>query len=233
MTVFDNASFVLLADGWGELIGILALFAFYVIGAVIKKFSGSGEEPESETSYAVELAKKRAKERQAAAQQARLERARHQSSQTSVPQSEWDSVQEAKRKKLEQLRQRAKQPPAAARPVPKPVMQHPKFINMQQKTQEFLSRQAEKMQSAMMPPQQPKKQHRPPEVYTAAPEPPKRILNKIKQGKPEPVKMQAIPSGPLNMLLREPNELRKAIMLKEILDKPVALRKGWNFDSDV
>jgi len=226
---------MLLADGIGDLIWLLLVFGFYAVGAIIKKFGGDVKEKEgTNTSYAVELAKKRVKERQAI-EQARLAQVRRQANKNYTSQSEWDRMQETKRQKLEQLRRHSLRPQTKAAPKPAsppariPPIEHPEYrrapqpplqrpLNMPERSQYF--------QKLSIESQSPK-HVRPREIYQAVPEPVKQVVKKIRKDKSEPVILQAIPTRPLNILLKQPNELRSAIILKEILDKPVALRQDW------
>ena len=220
----------MLAEGWSELIGVLVLFGFYAIGAIAKWAANRAEgEPDEEKSRAVELAKKYAQQRKA--QQTHKARSDTGRRPQYDKQSQWDQLQAMKRRRLAQLREQADRlqetvkKPVAARPRPKPqpkqVRPHPEY-----------ARDAE---SRKLRPVRPPNPFGPQPTRMPAPEQPsvKTAPNKT----PKPLVREKIPvhveitktrqPHPLDAYLKDPGQLRSAIVLKEILDKPVALREEW------
>jgi len=224
-----------LAEGWSELIGVLVIFGLYAAGAIAKMFSNRKRDSEtdksSESSYVVELAKKRTRQRQ---EQARIQHA--QAAQASVrkprPVSEWDRTQEAKRRRREQLRQQTKQqkPAQPARtyqqqkPAPKPVRRPQPARTMTDYMQEawtaITSGQMQAQAPRTVETRQPKRQPVP-----------QRVQNTAKVAKLSKRLTTEVPAATqsrlLENVLKSPQDLRTAIVLKEILDKPVALRANW------
>lgn len=237
MSGFNDIPFRLLADGWEELIGIIVIFGLYAAGALTKMFSkrkGSQEEGKSkEPSYLVELAKKHATQQQQ--EQARMKQARRDSAQAYGPLSEWDRLQEMKRQRLAQLHEQTKPP---SKPVQTPAVgyQRPKpapkpEVNRPQTMQEYL----QEAWTAITNPQPqpiPRQVLQKPTKRNSIPMP-QPVKAAAKHAKPSKRLMPATtikaisPSRPLDMYLKNPYELRSAIVLKEILDKPVALREEW------
>jgi hypothetical protein len=229
MSGFNDVPFRLLADGWEELIGIIVIFGLYVAGALTKMFSkrkGSEEGESKEPSYVVELAKKRARQRQ---EQARMKQARRDSAQAYGQVSEWDRLQEMKRQRMARSRGQTTQPPkpvqtqAPAYEPPKPAA--PKPVRQPQTVQEYLQ---EAWTVITGPQPQPISRQVP--QSKPMPQPVKPAAKRAKSSKrlmPATTTKAVASSRPLDMYLKNPYELRSAIVLKEILDKPVALREEW------
>ncbi len=217
MMSWMNSSLAMLAEGgWSDLIGIIVLVGIYAVGALVKAVSNrsaeSKEDAESK-NRAVELAKKYAQKRQSATDK----------------QSEWDRMQEIKRHRQAQLREHGKQ---TAGPVSVPiyreeeksVSQHipvsstPEFIPpaKQQKVQIF--------QQYMETLQQQKKAVQPPRPKAQTV---KAAAKAVKQLRKPPITAEPPTVRPLDQYLRNVGDLRAAIILKEILDKPVGLRENW------
>lgn len=219
MMSWMNSSLAMLAEGgWSDLIGIIVLVGIYAVGALVKAVSNRANESKEDAeskNRAVELAKKYAQKRQSAADK----------------QSEWDRMQEIKRRRQAQLREHGKQ---TAGPVSVPiyreeeksVSQHipvsstPEYVPpaKQQKVQIF--------QRYMETLQQQKKAAQPPrslpktQTVKAAAKPAKHL-------KKPPITAIQPTVRPLDQYLRNNSDLRAAIILKEILDKPVGLRENW------
>lgn len=232
MTVLCDIPFGVLADGWEELFGLLVLFGVYVVGAIIKFFNkraaGGEETGNTESSYLVELAKKRTQQRQA--RQSRLEQRRGQQ-QGSL--SEWDRAQAMKRQRAAQLRDRVKKPPKqpalppAAYQQPKPAPEPPV-----QRTKPPAIPTYQEVWAALQGKQPQRRQPQPHRVsrpgQKPVPQPVKAAAKPAKPSKRLPAVAAPVATArPLERILDNPNELRSAIILKEILDKPVALREGF------
>lgn len=220
---FDEIRTALLAEGgWSELIGVIVLVGIYAIGAIAKVVSNRSEESKEDAQSkqrAVELAKKYAQDRHAQ----RTAPKRHPDTL-----SEWDRKQELKRRRQEL--QAVKQP---SEPVSVPVF-----------------RESE------MPFQQPKMVSPTPELMPSAESPKPAIFHQFMEAiqqrqqaarqtqpipKPKPVtagkpakalKQRTVAETapavrPLDQYLRNVGDLRAAIILKEILDKPIAMREDW------
>jgi hypothetical protein len=227
--------FSMLAAGWGELLWVVFIFGIYAVGAISKLFTnrkGAGDQESTpQTAYVVELAKKRARQRQ---EQARLQQVK-QASQTSLrkpkPLSEWDRVQEAKRLKREQLRQKPQQPFKSAQsfvPANQQAGMEPRSTRRSQPAQTLtgIMQEAWTAITSQQMPSKPIQQTRP------ARQPiPQSVRRSKKISKPAklstPAEPEMFPQRPLESFLKSPQDLRAAIVLKEILDKPVALRENW------
>jgi hypothetical protein len=219
---FDEIRTALLAEGgWSELIGVIVLVGIYAAGAIAKMVSNRSDESKEDAQSkqrAVELAKKYAQER-------RSQRAapRHPDKMT-----EWDRMQELKRRRQD------RQPEKPSELVSVPV---------------FRERE--------MPFQQPKMVSPTPELMPSAESPKTAIFHQfmeaIQQRQPAAQQPQSIPKPnivkpavksskpikrrtvaetplavrPLDQYLRNVGDLRAAIVLKEILDKPIAMREDW------
>ena len=216
-SLFDGQFFLLAEGDWSRLIGVIVVVGFWIISAAAKMWSknASGEDDEAErTSRAVELAKKYAKQKQSQAKPAR----------NSEFMSEWDRRQEMKRlQRMAQLRKREIQPPKPVKPaVVPPIPKQPKPIPTV-KSPEFkpVSQLARIRQYArqVKTQQQPPRPVSVPQTYKT-PRKKKPVTHK-KSAAAATIKTS---SHPLHVLLKHPDQLRSAIVLKEILDKPIALR---------
>jgi hypothetical protein len=217
--------FVLLAESdWSRLIGVIVIFGFWVISALAKMWanrsSDGDDEANEKTSQLIELAKKYAKQRQTQSQQRRPVR-------NNEFTSEWDRRQEMKRQRQAQLHERRNQSPKpvkipAVPAIPKPARQVPaenvpdfKPVGSQL---DRIRQYAQQLNIQKQPP-------RPisaPRTHKAAG---KKHATAHKKSAAAPTTTTF--SHPLHVLLGYPDQLRSAIVLKEILDKPIALREDW------
>ncbi|MBL7214276.1 MAG: hypothetical protein ISS71_01220 [Phycisphaerae bacterium] len=229
--VFDKP-FVLLADGdWSRLIGIIVIFGFYAIGAVAKmwaKHSSGGEDEDGtkETSQAVELAKKYAKQKQ-------TQRSQPKPTRNNEFMSEWDRRQEIKRQRLAQLHEQGKpvepvkipavpQQRQKPQPAPKQAVQNSEYINVPDFQKAWALNLPKQPGRQKKPIIQPPKLSPTPQTFRAAAKPAKSRSHK----KPA-VAETPPPTRPLDIFLKDSDALGSAILLKEILDKPIALREEW------
>lgn len=219
----DEIRTALLAEGgWSELIGVIVLVGIYAIGAIAKMVSSRSEESKEDAQSkqrAVQLAKKYAQDRQTQ----RTAPKRHPDTL-----SEWDRKQELKRRRQEP--QAVKRP---SEPVSVPVFresempfQQPKMVRL---TPE-LTPTAESSKPAIFHQFMEALQQRQQTVRQTQPIP-----------KPKPVTAGKLPKTikkrtaaetapavrPRDQYLWNPADLRSAIIFKEILDKPIALREDW------
>jgi hypothetical protein len=220
---FDEIPTALLAEGgWSELIGVIVLVGIYAAGAIAKMVSKRSDESKEDAQSkqrAVQLAKKYAQERQS-------QRAapRHPDTMT-----EWDRMQELKRRR--QGRQPEKQP---SEPVSAPAFrerempfQQPKMVSptpeLMQSAEspkpaifhQFMEAIQQRQQAAQSPQSIPK------------PKTVKPVAKLAKVTKKRPAAETAPMIRPLDQYLRNAGDLRAAIVLKEILDKPLAMREDW------
>ena len=221
MALFDSHFNLLAKGGWTELIGVIVVFGFYVVGAVVKMLANRSKTDDKEgsgTSKAVELAKKYVKQRQTQ-QQTRQREVRN-----NEFTSDWDRRQELKHQRLPQHRglgeMQPQQPePVKMVPVPKQQQQSPRPKVTRQIPQ---YREVSALNRAMQAAKQKK-------VINKQPLPPVRQTyqksRRVVKTKEIPVAKIIKTPKPLDVLLKHPSQLRAAIILKEILDKPIALRE--------
>ena len=203
-----------------RLIGIFVIFGFYAIGAIAKMLanrSKTDDGEKSETSAAIELAKKYARQRQLKQQ------ARPASTKRNEFVSDWDRLQEMKRQRLAQHRGLEKMP--RQQPQTEPVAMVP--VQKQPPPMPPVSQQVPKYQElnrVMQAAQQKKVIRR--QSTSSVKQTYKKVAKPVKSQKMPVDKMTKTPRA-LDVLLRHPNQLRSAIILKEILDKPIAMRETF------
>ena len=225
----------ILADGsWGDLIPLL-LFLGVTIGGAIFRAMGKGSDSEKQdesTQKLIEMAKryKAMKEtgRQTNVPKERLPYARTatESDRRSGTLSEWDRRQQEKKQLAQQRQARFDKPRYVPKKTKPPVIKPPEEIPVA-----FAVPQARPVRQPQMPQirrpkraAQPTIKQKPPAIPKAYPvaipvtskKPAKRITRKTETAKPEGTSLKS--------LLKKQNSLRTAILLKEILDKPIALR---------
>ncbi len=228
----------LLADGGlEELVPLLIFVGISVVGAIIRASKGSdAEEKQNEsTQKLIEMAKryKAMKEtgREPDVPKETLPYARTATEADRKPAtlSEWDRRQREKKQQVQQRQTRLDRPRYVPEKQKTPVANPPEEIPVA-----FAVPQAKPVRRPKMRPQIPQKGRpkratqqtikKPVAIPTAYP-----VAKSAKAGKRhEPVKRKTettMPAGTsLKSLLKKPKSLRTAILLKEILDKPIALR---------
>jgi hypothetical protein len=237
MNLLLLGQFGVLAEGWGQLIGVIAVVGFYVFSAIVKKIGESGqsdEEKEKARQAARRIHEQIAKGKTAAqveeANRRRLERklpyAKAVKNRESM--SEWDRQQEEKRQRLTQSRQnelrgrpgepvtqknariQIETPPAPPIPVAQAIDEDAEELKRQQYYAKAQRAQQVRRRSQMQAQQVAAKSTR-----TAV---------KPKKAPAKATVQTRRTSDVVRNLLNNPNQLRSAILLKEILDKPVAMR---------
>lgn len=217
--------FVLLAESdWSRLIGVIVIVGFWIISGVAKMWTKNASGGDDETSQAVELAKKYAAQKRAQQPQRRSVR-------NNEFTSDWDRRQELKRQRMAQLHERGIQPPKPVKmpvvtpipesPRPKPAVTVPEFKPVPQSDRTNLFNRQQQQNIKTQPP-------RPvsvPRTSKAAGK--KRAVIRKKTT----TAVTTAPSRSLHVLLKDTNELRSAVLLKEILDKPIALREEYGFSA--
>ena len=212
MTPLWDKSFFLLAKGnWMQLIGIIVVFGFYAIGALAKILANRSKtddgQEKSEISQAVELAKKYAEQKKRQAQSVLAKRRELT--------SEWDRQQEIKRQRLAQHRgeeEMPQQPQPEPPPMPQVGRQIPQY------------REVSPLNRVMQAAQQKKEIRRQP--VSPVQQTYKKAVKPVKSHKTPVAKMKKTPR-PLDVFFRHPNQLRSAIILKEILDKPISMQETF------
>jgi len=220
--MFDSHFFLLAKGGWMDFIWVVVILGFYLINIISKMSSkqNDGDAGETETSKAIELAKKYVRQRQA--QQEKLQTSRR-SVRNNEFTSDWDREQELKRQQLARHRDLEERKVQHSEPIkiapvakpPQPPRMVPPQIPKYREVPDFIQpkqRPAIRKRVAKKQPEQIRQTYRTtPQHRTAKP-------------KETPV-MKIKTSRPLEILLKHPNQLRSAIILKEILDKPIAMRE--------
>lgn len=203
----------LLAEGFGELIGPILIFGIYIVASLAKavakkgRSEDSGEETESELKKAV--------------------RRRY---------------QEIYQKQVGQTPSQGspKQPRQQPNYQPKPVSRTEPAIKRQRSEWE-IRQEALRQRNAKIQPQRPNLERPKPNIIKQVSvaethkkprhlKPVEKIFDEIpkkhyQQTSKVAVKESRIQTSGLNSLLKDPQNLRSAIILKEILDKPLALRE--------
>lgn len=230
---------VLAASGWGELIPLIFIIGVSVVSAITRALNKSGANSKSEkekTSRLVEMAK-RYKEMQESGQQrsipkehipyARTERTAAERKPGSI--SEWDRRQQEKKQQIARRREQNQPPPRYVEPQTPPGFEP----------------EPSEVIPVAMPVQQPepfRPAYKPPKIQTK-PRPKRASQQTYKQPGPQPVELPiakpvkhqksaenketVAAKMSLSDLLRKNKSLRSAIILKEILDKPIGLRESW------
>ena len=209
MDFFESGQFGLLAEGWVELIGPILIFGIYIIGSIAKnvaqKNQGTEEQDQSELKKAVQKRCEQIRQRQLGQESPQFKRTPKEVStakaireQQTRPQrvSQWDQKQRAIRQRNATLKEQRLAANDAQIPAPaqKPVVEY----------------------------------HRPK---------PSKIIRQVAVPKPVPVQKkrqspkkvakiskQRSATDLLQQMMNQPENLRMAIILKEILDRPLALR---------
>lgn len=217
-------SFGLLAKGdWSDLLGVIVLVAVYAVGALVKMVSNRSSSTTDEAvskSKVLELAKKYTRERRSQSERQRIAPARRASDLT-----EWDRQQELKRRQLARLNEQEQK--HATGPVSVPIIQKiehappppiqaistPEYIPAAtpQKTQIY-QRFMEAAQQRQSTPKPQRSKMPKPVRYAEKPAAAAEVAKTVRT---------------LDSLLKNPTDLRAAIILKEILDKPIGLREDW------
>ena len=222
VSLFDSQFFLLAEGNWVRFIGILVVFGFYAVVAIAKMLANRSKTDDGEdsgTSKAVELAKKYARQRQAQQQQTRRREVRN-----NEFTSDWDRRQELKRQQLARhggLEEMPQVQPEPIRMVPVSKPQQPPRPKVTRQIPQY--REVSALNRAMQATKQKK-------VVKKQPPPVRQTYQKSRRT----VKTKEIPVAkiiktpkPLDVLLRHPNQLRAAIILKEILDKPISMRETF------
>ena len=206
MSFSDSPQFGLLAEGWFELIGPILIFGIYIIASIVKSVAKKGKSEDSDVKVESEL-------------------------------------QKAVRKRYDQIRQRqlgqqspqSKRPPKTV-PVARPVQQEqsrPRQMSQWEQQQQAIRQRNEKLQEQRMAT---KRQHanvlKQSSKTVRQPKPKQAIPQKLVQTQKKKIQHQAKTVSQkkqqagnlLSYMINRPENLRSAIILKEILDKPLALR---------
>ncbi len=223
---FCNQFGLLAKSGWGDLFFVLLFIGISVVSAITKslaKRSKESGEDENEPSEAVKIAQKYKKMREQTA---------HQQQGRQQAMSEWDKKQAMKRRQVSgqqpavpqnRWQNRPQQPqrrevirPKVQTDQPQKPAKTPVFYDVTQKRRTAKSPVYKKQQPKRSPS---------PVVQRAA----KAIPEKKKRQpeKPRELKTKTMPRSSLREMLKQPSHLRSAIILKEILDKPIALREDF------
>ena len=221
MSPLLEKSFGLLAKGdWSDLLGVIVLFAVYAVGALVKMFSNRSSSTADEAiskSKALELAKKYTRERRSHSEIQRTAPVRRASDLT-----EWDRQQELKRRRQARLYEQEKKHTSG--PVSVPIIQTiehappppvptPEYVPAAtpQKTQIY-QRFMEASQQRQSTPKPQRSKLPKPVRYAKKPAAATEVVKTVRT---------------LDHLLKNPTDLRAAIILKEILDEPISLREDW------
>lgn len=233
MNSMFESPFVLAAIDWTEIIGFFAVLLIYGIIGAIKSLGNRNSQTESkehDSDHVVELARKYAEQRKK--QQPRTQTIQKQRSREY---SDWDRRQELRRQDFAKAKDQA-DPVTPKTPQRQTADSFsPDFPERKQKVeittkpvppQDSISKINRFMQTitapqvpATRPPQPPQK--RPVPVVAE---------KKPKVNKKRPTKLRKSPTQTnkrpefVGQLLRSKNQLQSAIILKEILDKPLGLR---------
>lgn len=226
--------FGVLADGgWGELIPMLIFVGIWVIGGIGKVMSGrenSSDKQDESTKKLIEMAKKykamkeTGQQREVPKEETPFARTVRTTDRKPGNLSEWDRRQQEKKQQVQQRRTQSdtpgyvpqKQKPPEAIPVAKavPEVQPVRPVYKPPKTQ-----QKPRPKRASRP--IPKQPQRIPVARPAA-------MSTPEKKRPKQAHQKAPEAGQsLKSLLKQKRSLRSAIILKEILDSPVALRESW------
>ena len=239
MNLFELGQSGLLAEGgWGQLIGVIVVVGFYIFSAIVKSIGNRGdsdEEKEKARQAAQRLRRQIAQGKNAAqieeANRRRIERklpyARSAPNRENM--SEWDRQQEEKRRQLSQSRQTQMQPkppapePARMRMEPPPVPAIPVAQPIEEDTEE-LKRQAYYAKAQQL--QQARRRSQL-QAQQAAAEKTARTVKQRKKSRPKQQVETKSSSYLIYDLVKDSNRMRSAILLKEILDKPIAMRQVY------
>ncbi|MHC4552697.1 MAG: hypothetical protein ACYSUT_08020 [Planctomycetota bacterium] len=237
-----NAQYLnLLAEGWGDLIPFIFIVGVSVVSAIAKATNKGDENSKNEkekTSRLIEMAK-RYKEMQESGQQRTVPKEEIPYARTvKTPAerkpgtvSEWDRRQQQKKQQMARQREMPRRPKYVETETP------PRF---EPKTPEVIPvaapvRQAEPVRPAYKTPKiqtkprpkrasqrsQKRQQHIPVAQPVELP-----VVKEVKRPKPKKHKTTAAQMS-LAELLKGKQSLRSAIILKEILDKPIGLRESF------
>lgn len=209
MHLFESLQFGLLAEGWVELIGPILIFGIYIIGSIAKNVAqrnqeSSGEEGGSELKKAVRKRYEQIRRKQVGEESPHLKRTPKAvpTARTIRPEnkrtSQWEQQQQAIRQRNARLQE---QRIAAERRV---IQTQKTVVGYERPKPSRTIRQV----VAPKPVHKQKKTAVPKQVSEKASQPPKCRHT----------------GGALGDMMCRPENLRSAIILKEILDKPLALR---------
>ncbi len=243
MIQMNSEQFGILAEGWFELIPFLAIVIISVASSIVKAMgnrSGDSENADDKTKRLIEMAKRRKAMQESGRDvsvpketvpYARTERT---TERKPTAMSEWDRRQQEKKRETEQRRS---QPDrlryvSSERPKPRPVqpaeeipvakaVQQPEPVRPVFKPPKIVQKPRPKRASQ---PIQKRPIRRATEIPTATAVPrQKQPAARVKHAKKSPKAGQST----FKSLLKQKDSIRSAIVLKEILDKPIGLREGW------
>ncbi|MHC4524062.1 MAG: hypothetical protein ACYSU8_00780 [Planctomycetota bacterium] len=239
--------FRLLADGFFDLIGPILIFGIYIIASIAKKVAKKGQTEDSDVEIESELKKAVRKRYEQIRQRQSIAKKVAKKGQTEDSDVEIESeLKKAVRKRYEQIRQRqlgqqSQQPPQVKRPpkavpVARPVQQEqsrPRQMSQWEQQQQTIRQRNAKLQEQRMAT---KRQHanvlKQSSKTVRQPKPKQAIPQKLVQTQKKKIQHQAKTVSQkkqqagnlLSYMINRPENLRSAIILKEILDKPLALR---------
>lgn len=229
---------ILAEGGWTELIGIIVVVGFYILSAIVKSLGDrSSKDPGDAEQKKTAIQSRSAS--QLGIQTSQQRAARNLPYAKSIEQkktmSEWDRKQALIRQRMEQLRKQQQiqqqqpviksnsgqgeasyiQRPTEVVPVPAPLRFQPSQFESSQPAYTY------------KPPVQTPPIRRPQKPAIERKTAPSAVkTKKIVPSKPKTVKSQVIPKRQFfRMILSQPQQVRNAMILKEILDKPISLRE--------